>query len=149
MAPEILEGNNNYNEECYLWSLGVIIYILSFKKYPYDSQTGQGILNLIENNWQKILKESKNEELNDLIHKLLEKDPIKRMNWNEYFNHSFFKKYNEINLIVEIQKDDINKNIYFLDNSDGYYGKNGNFKMDGNYEINESNIDLYINNQKY
>ena len=160
MAPEILEENNNYNEECDLWSLGVIIYILSFKKYPYDCQANQGILNLIKNNEQKFFKEAENKELNDLIHKLLIKDPIKRMNWNQYFNHSFFKnriktinkKYNEINLIVTIEKEDINKDIYFLDNSDGYYTNNGKYRdrnMNGYCEINESIVDVYINNQKY
>ena len=161
MAPEILEGNNNYNEECDLWSLGVIIYILSFKKYPYDCQADEGILNIIKNNGQKYLEKTENKELNDLIHKLLIKDPIERINWEKYFNHSFFKnrintineKYNEINLIVAIEKDDINKDIYFLDNSDGYYGTNGKYiyrNMNGYCEINDEKIvDVYINNQKY
>ena len=29
--------------------------------------------------------------MDDLIGKLLIEDPIKRLNWDEYFNHSFFK----------------------------------------------------------
>ena len=43
MAPEILEGNNNYNEKCDLWSLGTIIYRLYFSKYPYDNETEFGV----------------------------------------------------------------------------------------------------------
>ena len=36
MAPEILEGKDNYDNKCDLWSIGVIIYQLFFKKYPYE-----------------------------------------------------------------------------------------------------------------
>ena len=92
MAPEILEGNNNYNEECDLWSLGVIIYRLYFIKYPYNNENEYGIINLINNYGHKILKETENEELNDLIKKLLIKEPKKRMSWKEYFNYSFLTK---------------------------------------------------------
>ena len=59
------------------------------------------------------------------------------MSWNEYFNHSFFKnrinniniKNNEINIILKIKKEDINKYIYFLDNTHGIY------LIDGKYII--------------
>ena len=105
MAPEILEGNNNYDEECDLWSLGVIIYRLYFIKYPYDVETMSGIMNLINNYEQKMLKNTENEELNDLIRKLLIKDPKNRMSWQYYFSHSFFKnKTNIINMEIKIEK---------------------------------------------
>ena len=42
------------------------------------------------NQEKKILKETDNKELDDLIKKLLEKDPSKRLTWDEYFNHPFF-----------------------------------------------------------
>jgi len=50
------------------------------------------------------------------------------------------KRINEINIILEISKDDINQKIYFLDNT--IYHKNLK-------ELNESNVMLYINNKKY
>ena len=34
-APEILRGEKNINEKSDLWSVGVIIYFLFFKEYPY------------------------------------------------------------------------------------------------------------------
>ena len=159
MAPEILEGNKNYNEKCDLWSLGTIIYRLYFSKYPYDNETEFGVINLLKNG-QKLLKKSENEELNDLIRKLLKKDPKERISWENYFNHSFFNnrinyinvKYNEITMIIRIGKADINKAIYFLDNTDGYYSINGKLvfhKHDNLKELNESNIILFINNKKY
>ena len=42
IAPEVL--NNNYNEKCDLWSLGVNIYQLYTKKYPYFARFEMGIL---------------------------------------------------------------------------------------------------------
>ena len=47
--------------------------------------------------------------------------------------NSEFKTKNEINLLLEIEKEDINNNIYFLGISN---------------ELNESNIKLYINNKE-
>jgi len=50
------------------------------------------------------------------------------------------KKINEINITLEISKEDINKKIYFLDNTK----KHDNLK-----ELNENNVKLYINNKEY
>ena len=50
------------------------------------------------------------------------------------------KKINEINIKLEILKDDINKIIYFLDNTK----KHDNLK-----ELNENNVKLYINEKEY
>ena len=90
-APEILEGNKKYNEKCELWSLGIIIYRLCFKKFPYNGETEIALLKLIKNK-QIELKKTENKELNHIIENLLIINPTKRMSWNEYFNHSFFKK---------------------------------------------------------
>ena len=77
------------------------------------------------------------------------------MSWNEYFNHSFFKKRieknNVINMIVRIDWSNINEDIYFLDNTHGWYitdGKEVYHNHDNLKELNESNVELYINNEK-
>ena len=103
MAPEILKGEE-YNYKCDLWSIGIIIYKLYFGKFPYSGLTEEALKSQIENLGNKILKKTDNEDLDDLIMKLLEKDPIKRLNWDSYFNHPFFGK-NKINLIYECEKD--------------------------------------------
>ena len=89
MAPEILKGEK-YNYKCDLWSIGIIIYILYFGIFPYRAKNQKAIINEIEQLGKKILKETDNKELDDLIKKLLEKDPSKRLTWDEYFNHPFF-----------------------------------------------------------
>ena len=91
MAPEVLAGEE-YDKKCDLWSLGVIIYQLFFKKYPYSGLTEIAIYNQICQLGQKCLLKTGNKNLDDLISKLLVKEPNKRINWEEYFNHPFFIK---------------------------------------------------------
>ena len=84
IAPELLNGGN-YNKKCDLWSLGIIIYFLYFKKYPYNLEKD---INQINN---KLDIKTDSPELDDLIKRLLVKNQGQRMNWKEYFNHPFFK----------------------------------------------------------
>jgi len=96
MAPEILEGNK-YGRECDLWSLGIMIYTLFFKEFPFDGETDNELLkqiNIYDAN--KSIKKTENKELDDLIGRLLVKDPIKRITWKQYFIHPFFKKSRQI-----------------------------------------------------
>ena len=92
MAPEILKGEP-FNQECDLWSLGVCIYLLCFKKYPFEGNTQDQVLKEIDKNPPEYLFKTNNQSLNSLISRLLNKDPRKRMTWNEYFNSPFFQKY--------------------------------------------------------
>ena len=105
MAPEILkmkeEENKKYNDKCDLWSIGIIIYELYFKRSPYNGENANAILKFINNLGQKILKKTGYNQLDDLIQKLLISDPIKRISWDEYFNHSFFK--DEIKVIYKTE----------------------------------------------
>ena len=93
MAPEILEGKE-YNNECDLWSLGIIIYLLFFKKHPYDEKNEFSILKKIKGTGNKNLESTNDKDLDDLIRKLLTENPKKRITWKEYFNHPFFNKFN-------------------------------------------------------
>ena len=90
IAPEILE-EKSYNNKCDLWSLGIIIYSLCFLEPPYNGKTFPAIKNQIKSLGKKVLKKKNNFDLDDLINKLLEADPINRISWEEYFNHPFFK----------------------------------------------------------
>ena len=89
MAPEIL-NDEKYNNKCDLWSLGIIIYQLYTKEYPYHAPVEKGILNQINKKGKTVLNDIKDEQLKDLLSKLLEKNPKKRISWEDYFNHQFF-----------------------------------------------------------
>ena len=91
MAPEILEGVE-YDDECDLWSLGIIIYYLRFNVLPYKGETGVAVFRSIKNLGKTVLKDTGDQHLNDLISRLLEVDLDKRISWKEYFEHDFLKK---------------------------------------------------------
>lgn len=90
MAPEILEGKG-YNNKGDLWSLGIIIYNLYFQKMPYKGETIIAVFNNIKASGKKVLEKTGDSNLDDLIDKLLEANPEKRISWKDYFEHKFFK----------------------------------------------------------
>ena len=94
MAPELLKNNQVDNPTCDLWSLGVIIYLLCFKEYPYNFKNPPNIndttLDLIIPNQQKNFKTTQNTNLNKLINGLLRKEKVKILTWKNYFTHQFF-----------------------------------------------------------
>ena len=105
-APEILK-TNEYNEKSDIWSLGVIIYYLLFQKYPYEGNSEIGLLRNIDSEISLLrdidyeknlgLDQIKNNNLKDLINKILKIKLEERLSWDEYFNHPFFnqEKINE------------------------------------------------------
>ena len=93
IAPEIIEGKEKDISKSDLWSLGVIIYYMYFKKYPYIGNNEYQIMNVINSGIQ--LEKIENDELNDLVNKLLTINSKERISWDEYFNHPFFKNSNE------------------------------------------------------
>ena len=118
MSPEILK-REEYNYKCDLWSIGIMIYRLIFGRSPYLGETENALINKIDKLGNKLIK-IENEVLNDLVKRLLEKDYKKRINWDEYFNHSFFKNKNIINIIYYYIEKDGEKNIFgenFVENN--------------------------------
>ena len=89
MAPEIIK-DEKYNSKCDLWSLRIIIYQLFFKEYPFKGNNEIALLRKINNDGQKYLKKTNDSKLDDLIRKLLIKDPNKRYNWEQYLTDEFF-----------------------------------------------------------
>ena len=83
-APEIQKAkseNKNYDPtKCDLWSIGLLIYNLRFYDLPFFAFYAGNIPNKFDD-----------KNLNDLIKKLIVIDPSKRINWENYFNHPFFK----------------------------------------------------------
>ena len=106
MAPEVL--NEEYNEKCDLWSCGVIMYILLTKKRPFlgrdDDQTIEKIL---YNSYNSALLKKYNKYTKDLLSKLLEKNPKKRISAAEALNHVVFQKNKTKEILNEIHDEKI------------------------------------------
>ena len=88
-APEILKGEE-ISSKVDIWSLGIIIYYLIFNEYPYKGETEYKYLQEITSN--KPLKIITDNELNDLVKKMLCVNINERISWDDYFNHPFFQK---------------------------------------------------------
>ena len=105
IAPEVLQ--NGYNEKCDLWSCGIILYILLSGAPPFYGKNEKEIFAKILNGnlsfkneiWNKISEEAK-----DLIKKLLEINPDKRISAKEALKEKWF----EIN---KNPKNKINNNL--------------------------------------
>ena len=92
-APEVLNENNyKFTEESDLWSLGVLIYLLYFNVFPFDGIKREEVLRNITEDTINKLEKVKDEDLNNLIIELLKIEPTKRITWDDYFSHSFFRK---------------------------------------------------------
>ena len=88
MAPEIMM-NKPYNEKSDIWSLGAMMYQLHYKEIPYPGFSEQQILAKIQRNHRR--NQPTDPDFRDLLNKIFVVDPDKRMSWEEYFNHPFFK----------------------------------------------------------
>ena len=89
-APEIEKGKSS--NKCDLYSIGIILYLLKTGEYIFGKTWDEIKKNKKENN---IKKYTDDDELNDLIKKLVVIDPHKRMEWKDYFDHPFFKVNDE------------------------------------------------------
>ncbi|KAK4798383.1 hypothetical protein SAY86_030709 [Trapa natans] len=91
MAPEIMQLQK-YDAKADLWSVGAILYQLVTGKTPYTGNTQIQLLqNIIKSNELHFPPESRDLSLDckDLCQKLLRRNPVERLTFEEFFNHSF------------------------------------------------------------
>ena len=84
-APEVYQ--NKRNRKSNLWSIGLILYYLYFNQLPFIDDE-----DYFDTNNNVKLKKTHFKILDDLISKLLIKNPKERINWDDYFNHPFNKQ---------------------------------------------------------
>ena len=108
IAPEVL--NQCYNEKCDTWSVGVILYMLICGKPPFDGEDDFKIIDKIkigkfDDENKRLLNSS--EEVQDLVHKLLNVNIKKRLSAHEALGHPWFKKFNGKSLYSNISDEEI------------------------------------------
>jgi len=121
MAPEIMM-NLPYNEKSDIWSIGAMMYQLHFKEIPYPGFSEQQILRKIQSNTPR--KQPSDPQLRDLLNKIFVLDPQKRISWDDYFNHPFFK----------VEKDKNNQK------NESQYEKISDLDLEYNYNIKEKDL---------
>jgi calcium-dependent protein kinase len=109
-APEVESGK--FNNKCDLYSIGIILYMLKTGDYIFEGKSIREIIKNQDNN--KLKKDTDDKILNDLIKRLVVADPDKRMNWNDYFNHPFFKDNDDDNEILKLKEEikKLNDDLY-------------------------------------
>ncbi|XP_021738034.1 serine/threonine-protein kinase ATG1c-like isoform X2 [Chenopodium quinoa] len=100
MAPEIMQLQK-YDAKADLWSVGTIVYQLVTGKTPFNGsnqmQLLQNIIRATELCFPSDMKDLSSEFV-DLCQKLLRRNPVERLTFDEFFNHPFLyqKQKNEI-----------------------------------------------------
>lgn len=94
IAPEVLK--KKYTAKCDIWSIGVILYILLCGYPPFNGANDKQIIEAVlkgkytldEPEWDDISEDAK-----DLVRKMLEYDPSKRISASDALQHTWIKKY--------------------------------------------------------
>ena len=90
-APEVLR--NDYNEQCDMWSCGVIMYLLLSGHYPFYGENKDEVTRKIfscDYNFDQEYFLNVSEDAKNLIKKCLTPDHNKRISVEEALNHKYF-----------------------------------------------------------
>ena len=105
MAPEVI--NQQYSFHCDMWSVGVILFVMTFGFPPFHGAQNRAIQRKILNGFNPTVKKGwgaffpdqipVSQNLRDLIRRLLELDPTLRLTATEVLEHPWIASASENN----------------------------------------------------
>jgi len=89
-APEVVR-RDAYNTKVDIWSLGMVIYFMMCRQFPFDNDTDRTFNRKLD--FQETAWKSSSEEVMNLITLCLDDDQFGRINIEDLINHQWFKNY--------------------------------------------------------
>ena len=86
-----LTQKSENSEKSELFKIGIIMYSLYAGKNPFGNNLDTIKAKMMKNDEKITLNEKVDKDFKDLVTSLLRFDPIKRIDWNDYFRHKFFQ----------------------------------------------------------
>jgi serine/threonine protein kinase len=148
MAPEIIV-NNEYGIKSDIWSLGVILYQIIYKKFPYEKVKNiNELINIFQNKKPIVyFKTNYSDDLIDLLKSMLQIDPDNRISWIDFFKHKWINKevkisdFTEINVFDDILLDNLNNSVSISKSmDDSIFFDSNDFKENKKCVQNENTI---------
>ena len=100
-SPELFNRDNTLDKSD-IWSLGVLIYYLTFNEYPFK---GKFDFDNFQKRFTTNLKTLQDKELADLLSKTLKVNINERITFNDFFNHSFLTNhYEDVKSIKKLEE---------------------------------------------
>lgn len=97
IAPEILKNDGFQGFSADIWSAGIVLYAMSQGKVPFFAKDVQDLyLMIVKDKYSPL--EDVSSELEDLMSKLLIKDPSKRITIEGILNHPWLKNSDTFHL---------------------------------------------------
>ena len=117
LAPEIIKGKSYEDFAIDIWSTGILLYAMIYGNIPFKAPTISDLKNKIISGKYK-LKPCASEEVRDLLTKMLEVDPKKRISISGILSHRWFSDYDpNICLLDDNEKKLITKEFLHTKNT--------------------------------
>lgn len=89
MSPELFSPKGVMSFQSDFWAMGCIFYEMARGRPPFESNSFNELVEMIQGtSFEPLVNASV--EFNDLVNKLLEKDPTQRLDWGGLRGHAFF-----------------------------------------------------------